>query len=231
MRSVRILCALFVLGSVTACESGQIKSREKGALGGAALGAGLGAIVGNQTGSSGAGIAIGSAVGAVAGALIGNEMDTQDAARAETDRKISDQEQVLAENKKLIEELRARGTDARMTRRGVVINLPDVLFEFDRAALTGDARSTVREIAVALRGVGDRAILVEGHTDSVGTYDYNQRLSEDRAESVASALVREGVSRRQVSSRGFGERDPISSNDTSSGRSRNRRVEVIVENQ
>ena len=204
MKLKHLLLSVVVVGALAACEPGQVKSRETGALGGAALGAGLGAIVGNQTGSSGAGIAIGSAVGAVAGALIGNEMDTQDAARAETERKLSDQERVLAENRKLIEELRARGADARMTRRGVVINLPDVLFEFDRAALTEEARETAQEIAKALRGIGDRPVLVEGHTDSVGSYEYNQRLSEDRAENVASALVREGVSRSQVSSRGFG---------------------------
>jgi outer membrane protein OmpA-like peptidoglycan-associated protein len=216
--------------ALAGCESGRVKSREKGALGGAALGAGLGAIVGNQTGNSGAGIAIGSAMGAIAGAIVGNEMDTQDAAREETDRKLDDQDRVIAENRRLIQDLRARGADVRETRRGVVINLPDVLFEFDRSTLTSGARDTTREIAAAIRGIRDRTIAVEGHTDSVGSYEYNQRLSEDRASTVADALVREGVSRRQITSRGFGERDPIASNDTSSGRSRNRRVEVIVEN-
>ena len=81
-----------------------------------------------------------------------------------------------------------------------------------------------------VRQHGERKILVEGHTDSVGTVNYNLRLSENRARSVADQLVNSGVPRRSVSTRGFGEGDPIASNRAESGRKRNRRVEVIIEN-
>lgn len=215
---------------LAACEAQPIKRREAGALGGAALGAGLGAIIGNQTGHTGGGIAIGSAIGALSGAIIGNEIDNENERLDNADRRLREQERELGENRRLIEELRARGTDVRSTERGVVVNLPDVLFEFDSARLTPEAESTAAQIADVLRNHGDRHVAVEGHTDSVGTIGYNQRLSEERARAVANELTRSGLPRRRISTRGFGESDPIASNRTDSGRSRNRRVEVIIEN-
>jgi outer membrane protein OmpA-like peptidoglycan-associated protein len=109
--------------------------------------------------------------------------------------------------------------------------LPDVLFEFDSARLTRGARGTVGEIADVLRAHPERLISVEGHTDSSGTVEYNSRLSEQRARSVASELSMDGVSRRNIRVRGFGESQPVSSNRTEAGRSRNRRVEVVIENE
>jgi outer membrane protein OmpA-like peptidoglycan-associated protein len=233
MKTHKLLTTVLTLSLVliaTGCESGSIRAREAGALSGAAIGAGLGAIVGNQTGSSGAGIAIGSAIGALSGGLIGNELDRQDDALADRRRRLDAQDQQIAENRRLIEQLRRGGADARETSRGVVVNLPDVLFEFDSARLTGGAARTVDEIARAIKEVSGRSISVEGHTDSVGTLSYNQRLSESRARSVADALHRVGTPKRVMSVRGFGENDPITSNSSESGRQRNRRVEVIIEN-
>lgn len=215
--------------AVSGCEGARFRSREKGALAGGALGAGLGAIVGNQVGSTGAGIAIGSAFGAVSGGLIGNEMDVQDDRFADNDRRLADQEHELAENRRLINELRASGVDAKETSRGLVMNLPDVLFEFDSSRLTADSHRKIQGIADALKRSPDRAVAVEGHTDSVGTAAYNQRLSDDRARSAARALESEGISRNRMSVRGYGESRPIASNASSSGRSQNRRVEVILE--
>lgn len=226
MRITILLCTLLLV----ACENTQLGARETGAIGGAALGAGLGAIIGNQTGSTGAGIAIGSAVGALSGALVGNEFDKADQNLSEREQRLAAQDRELAENRKLIDELRSRGADVRSTKRGVVVNLPDVLFEFDSARLTSGANHTVREIAEVINGAPGRHISIEGHTDSVGTIAYNQRLSEHRARSVADALTHEGVQSRRISSRGFGESDPIASNKTDYGRARNRRVEVIIEN-
>ncbi len=212
------------------CQGGGLRSREVGALGGAALGAGLGAIIGNQVGHSGGGIAIGSALGGLSGALIGNEFDAQDQARAQTAQRLEEQDRILEENKRLIEELRRRGTDAYTTERGVVINLPDVLFEFDRATLTPDARRTAADVSKVVQSAPGRRIFVEGHTDSEGTVEYNKRLSEQRARAVAGELVAQGVPRRRISTRGFGEERPVASNDSASGRQRNRRVEVVIEN-
>lgn len=224
------IAAALVCVVLLGCENQQFGAREKGALGGAALGAGLGAIIGNQTGSTGAGIAIGSAVGALSGGLIGNEIDKQDRALSDKQARIEAQERQLRENRRMIDELRSKGVDARSTTRGVVVNLPDVLFEFDSSRLTSGARSTVREIARVLKDSSRRHIAVEGHTDSVGTVAYNQRLSEARARSVSSELIDQGIPRGRLSVKGFGENRPIASNNSEEGRRRNRRVEVIIEN-
>jgi len=225
---VLVLPALLVLS--VSCENARFGAREKGALGGAAAGAGLGAIVGNQVGNTGAGIAIGGAIGALSGALIGNEIDNQNDALDQREERIRAQQRELEENRRLLEELKRRGTDVRSSERGVVVNLPDVLFEFNKADLTAEARRTIKEIAEVARDVPKRRIAVEGHTDSVGTVEYNQRLSERRARSAADELIYNGIARSRLSVRGYGESRPIASNESASGRARNRRVEVIIEN-
>lgn len=216
---------------VAACDGNGVRARDAGAVGGGALGAGLGAIIGHATGHTGGGIAIGAGVGALAGALMGNDIDRANDQAKATDAELDAQQRQIEENERLLEELRALGTDVRNTDRGVVINLPDVLFRFDSAELTPEARHTAREIAEVLSKVPARKIAVEGHTDSIGSEQYNQRLSQNRARSVAGALVSNGVSRSALSVHGRGESDPIASNKTEAGRQRNRRVEVIVENQ
>lgn len=203
---------------------------ETGALTGGALGAGLGAIIGHETGHTGGGVAIGSAVGALAGGLMGNQIDKQNEEFDRRDEQIALQDARIRENQALIEELKRRGADVRSTDRGVVVNLPDVLFQFDSHQLRNDAFRAVGEIAKVVQDYPERKISVEGHTDSVGTIKYNQRLSEARARSVADELVAQGVSRRRIATYGYGESDPISSNRTEAGRSRNRRVEVIIMN-
>lgn len=223
-----LLFAACLLAGLSACENTQFRAREKGALAGGALGAGLGAIVGNQVGSPGAGIAIGSAIGALSGGLVGEGIDQQDDAIADTDRRIAERDRELRENQRLLNELRAQGLEVRDTERGLVVNLPDVLFEFDSAHLTAAARHKVALISKRINEAGKRRIFVEGHTDSIGSFAYNQRLSDDRARSVAAELVADGVSRSQITTRGYGERQPIASNNTDSGRSRNRRVEVVI---
>lgn len=227
---LRLFLMGLLLAGLAGCEGTAFRGREAGALGGAAAGAGLGAIIGHQTGETGAGIAIGAAVGALAGALTGNEFDRQRDQLDQTERTIAEQEQELKENRRLLDELKRRGADARQTERGVVVNLPDVLFEFNSADLSPPARGIVGEVFQAVKGLPNRRIAVEGHTDSVGTVAYNQELSEQRAQAVADEMVAQGVSRRRIIVRGFGESDPVASNRTDLGRERNRRVEVIVEN-
>lgn len=224
---VLVLCAAVVLGG---CENAQFGVREKGALLGGALGAGLGAVVGNQAGNPGAGVAIGSAFGALAGGALGHTVDGQKRENADRQAKLDQQERELLENRRLIEELKAAGADVRSTDRGVVVNLPDVLFAFGKAELTGSAKNVVADIAGALSSVSGRKIAVEGHTDSVGSVQFNEKLSKDRAYTVADALVDRGVSKRSIAVRGFGESRPVASNSTAAGREKNRRVEVIVEN-
>jgi outer membrane protein OmpA-like peptidoglycan-associated protein len=211
--------------------AGPPTKRETGALGGAALGAGVGALVGHATGNTAAGAAIGGALGGVGGAVVGDQLEARD-------QKLDARDQEIARNRALIEELKRKNLDVRETNRGVVVNLPDVLFEFNKADLTSGARAKVRDIAEVLEGprVKDRQVSIEGHTDSIGSEQYNQRLSERRAESVASSLDREGVSQSRMHARGFGKKYPIAPNknsdgsDNPEGRAKNRRVEVIIEN-
>jgi outer membrane protein OmpA-like peptidoglycan-associated protein len=225
------LCFAVCLAMLSACAPGQrgLRAREAGALAGGALGAGLGAIVGNQVGSSGAGVAIGSAFGALSGGLIGHAVDSQSDRLDVAEEQLGRQQREIDENRRLIAELQAKGADAYETNRGVVVNLPDVLFRFGKASLTPAARDTAHDIARVIAKTS-RHVAVEGHTDSVGSSSYNRALSRDRAMSVADALRSRGVKSKRMVVRGFGEDRPMESNDTSEGRARNRRVEVVVEN-
>jgi outer membrane protein OmpA-like peptidoglycan-associated protein len=206
-------------------------------LAGGVLGAGTGAIIGSATGSPGAGAAIGGAIGALGGGLVGDQLQKQEAATEEQGRQLEQQRQELARNRELLEELKRRNLEARETERGVVVNLPDVLFEFDKASLTPDARVKIRNIAEVLNDQArDRQVAVEGHTDSIGSDVYNQKLSERRAETVALGLESAGVSNQRIATLCFGERYPVAPNhnvdgtDNPAGRAKNRRVEVVIEN-
>jgi len=201
-----------------------------GGLTGAGLGAGTGAIIGSQSGRAGAGIAIGAGLGALAGAAFGNSLDSQENQREASREEIRRNNEILKENRRLIEELRGRGADVRDSKRGVVVNLPDVLFEFNSDQLTGYASDTIGEIGEVLKNVKGRTIAVEGHTDSIGSVQYNKDLSVRRAKSVSRSLERQGIPSRQMEVRGYGEGAPIATNNSDAGRARNRRVEVIIEN-
>jgi outer membrane protein OmpA-like peptidoglycan-associated protein len=229
-RVVLISSLSLVFGCAQGVSGGSVNGAAKGGILGAALGAGTGAIVGNQTGDPGVGVAIGAGIGAVTGALIGNTIDNQNEANARVESQVAKNQEQIEENKRLIEELRKRGADVRSSKRGVVINLPDILFQFDSANLTPEAHRTLDEISDVLTGVKDRQISIEGHTDSIGSVSYNKDLSLRRARSVANKAHSRGVNKAQVSVVGYGEGAPISTNNTDAGRSRNRRVEVIIEN-
>lgn len=214
-----------------------LSTREKGALVGGGLGAATGAIIGAATGKPGAGAAIGGAIGAVGGGLMGDQLQQQETVAQEQQRQLEQQQQELARNRELLEELKRKHLDAQETERGIVVNLPDVLFEFGKATLTGNARVKVRDIADALNNIAPkRQVSVEGHTDSIGSEAYNQRLSEHRAEAVAISLENAGVRNQRITTRGFGKRYPVASNtnpdgtDNPAGRAKNRRVEVVIEN-
>jgi outer membrane protein OmpA-like peptidoglycan-associated protein len=227
MKKSKLLLTTLTIFSFSACS---LNKATQGALAGGTLGAGTGAIIGSATGKAGPGIAIGAALGALGGALVGNSLDSQDQATDQIRTQIADRDRQLEENKRIIEELKRRGVDVSSSDRGVTINFPDVLFHTGSSNLTAGAEQTVRDIAKVLHDIKDRPIVIEGHTDSVGSPSYNQKLSENRADTVARALINEGADRSLVRSKGYGEDKPIASNSDTSGRTRNRRVEVIVEN-
>jgi outer membrane protein OmpA-like peptidoglycan-associated protein len=116
----------------------------------------------------------------------------------------------------------------RQTESGVVVTLGDVLFETGQVELREESKASLVEVVDLLQSEPDKKIRIEGHTDSVGDSATNLRLSEQRANSVLEALVALGVDTNRVTAAGMGEDFPIASNDTEDGRSRNRRVDVIL---
>jgi outer membrane protein OmpA-like peptidoglycan-associated protein len=124
----------------------------------------------------------------------------------------------------------ARITETRESVRGLIVNIPDVLFDSNSATLRPEGRERLSKITgIILATPGMWGLSVEGYTDSVGSDSYNQSFSERRAETVRSYMVSSGVPREAVTARGFGGSKPIASNDTNEGRQRNRRVEIIIE--
>ena len=113
------------------------------------------------------------------------------------------------------------------TERGLVLTLGDVLFDTSQATLKSGAYGTLDRLATALRENSGRKVLIEGHTDNVGSDENNQGLSERRAQSVQSALMQRDVARSQMTALGKGENFPIASNESADGRQSNRRVELI----
>ena len=118
--------------------------------------------------------------------------------------------------------------ETRESARGLIVNLSDVLFDTGSANLKPGAREKLAKVAGILLSHRGLKLQVEGHTDSVGSEDYNQRLSENRASSVRTYLVDSGIAANAIGTAGFGETMPVASNDTPGGRQQNRRVELIV---
>jgi outer membrane protein OmpA-like peptidoglycan-associated protein len=119
---------------------------------------------------------------------------------------------------------------AKVTDRGLVLTLGDVLFESGRADLKTGTAGNLNKLAAFLNKYPDRSVAIEGYTDSIGSEDYNQALSQRRADSVRSYLVRQGIASARLSASGMGKNDPVAGNDSAFGRQQNRRVEVIISN-
>jgi outer membrane protein OmpA-like peptidoglycan-associated protein len=119
---------------------------------------------------------------------------------------------------------------ARVTDRGLVLTLGDVLFASGAANLNFSGNGHLDKLAVFLNKYSDRTVLIEGHTDSIGSEDYNLGLSQRRADSVRSYLVQQGISSSRLSAAGKGKGSPVADNSSATGRQQNRRVEVIIEN-
>jgi outer membrane protein OmpA-like peptidoglycan-associated protein len=116
----------------------------------------------------------------------------------------------------------------RDTARGLIVNMSDVLFDFNQATLLPGAREKLAKVSGILLAHPTLQIKVEGHTDSVGTDDYNMQLSQRRADAVLQYLTSNGIPAANVSAIGLGKADPVASNDTAPGRQQNRRVELVV---
>jgi len=116
---------------------------------------------------------------------------------------------------------------AKQTERGLVLTLGDVLFDTGESSLRSGAYATLDRLSAALKGKPGRSVLIEGHTDNVGSDQNNQALSMHRAESVQSALMQRGVASDQIKVMGRGESSPVASNEDAAGRQQNRRVDLI----
>lgn len=135
-------------------------------------------------------------------------------------------EAAQAQAKKLEQELAE--LKAKKTDRGFVLTLGDVLFATGKADLMSGAQRTIDQLAGFLNKYPAQRVIVEGHTDSVGSEDYNVALSQRRAGSVRSAIMARGISSDRISAKGLGELYPVASNDTPAGRQQNRRVEILI---
>jgi len=147
------------------------------------------------------------------------------AARASAADAASSAAREAAELQRQIDALQAKATD-----RGLVLTLGDVLFTSGRADLKVGATSNLDRLVTFLSQYPSRNIEIEGHTDSVGSDDYNQDLSQRRADSVRSYLMQQGINSQRIAASGKGEHQPVADNDSAGGRQLNRRVEIIIEN-
>ncbi len=206
MKTVRHFTLIIVLfGVLTGCKS--MNKTQKGAVIGAAGGGAVGAVIGRAAGNTAMGAIIGAAVGGATGAIIGRKMDKQ----------AEEMEKVLGD------------AEVRREGEGIVILFKEkVLFGYDRSDLNTSAETNLTKLVNVLQKYPDTNIEVIGHTDSKGTDDYNQGLSQRRASSVASYLRAQGVSSSRLATKGMGEADPVASNDTEEGRTQNRRVEFVI---
>ena len=119
---------------------------------------------------------------------------------------------------------------AKTTERGIVLTLGDVLFTSGMADLKAGAASNLDRLVTFLNQNPDRTVEIEGHTDNVGGDDYNQGLSQRRADSVRSFLLQQGIGPERIVASGKGEQRPVADNESEGGRQQNRRVEVIIAN-
>jgi outer membrane protein OmpA-like peptidoglycan-associated protein len=154
-----------------------------------------------------------------------------EAEKAKTEAEMAKSEvgRTRAENEQLVRELSE--LKGRQTDRGVVLTIGDLLFDTGKANLSTQANVSIAKLAQFLVNHPTRNLSIEGHTDSVGSEQYNDVLSQKRAESVKNALVGKGVPAERIATKGLGKKFPIASNATAQGRQLNRRVEVVVLNE
>lgn len=209
MRNSSFLLIIVALICSTVLFSGckSMSNAEKGVAIGAGAGGAAGAVIGHQSGNTAVGAILGAAIGGAAGGLIGTYMDKQ------------------------AEEIKNDVKGAKVERVGEGIKITfdsGILFAVNSHELSENSRGNIRQLAETLKKYEDTNILIEGHTDSTGEDAYNQTLSEKRASSVSSYLKSNGVAGNRITTVGYGENQPIASNDSEAGRTQNRRVEVAI---
>ena len=204
MGTARTVLALLTALGLVACA---LSRKEKGAMIGAGTGAVVGGVIGNQTGSTARGAIIGAVVGGAAGAIIGHQMDQQ------------------------AKELKQNIPGATVARvgEGIAVTFASgLLYDFDSDVVRVEAAQNLRSLAASLGKYPNTNLLIVGHTDAVGTSEYNQALSQRRATAAANYLAAQGVGSARLQAVGRGETEPLAPNDTEAGRQVNRRVEIAI---
>lgn len=208
-KSIMFVMALTIIASCSTVKNAN--KTQKGAVIGAAGGAAVGGVIGNNVGkgNTALGAIIGAVVGGAAGGYIGNRMDKQ-AERIETE---------------------IPGAEVSRVGEGINVTFNEdagVYFDTNKSAVKGASAETLNRLAGVLKEYPDTNILVEGHTDSAGSDEYNMSLSQQRAQSVTNYLVSQGINKSRLTAKWYGENQPKSDNSTVEGRAKNRRVEMVI---
>jgi len=206
-----VAASAVALGGCTAMQDVATSPEKENTRKGAGYGAAAGAVIGLLTGGNDKFEAamIGAAAGALAGGAVGYYMDKQEA--------------------KLREQMAGTGVDVVRNGDNITLDIPGgVTFAFDSATLNSQFYPVLDKVSATLAEYDKTIIEVAGHTDSVGSDQYNQQLSERRANSVAAYLSSHGVDRSRMVTIGAGEAHPVATNDTDAGRAQNRRVEITI---
>jgi outer membrane protein OmpA-like peptidoglycan-associated protein len=206
--SLLITSVLVVLIAVLQILSGcKANNTTKGGAIGAGVGGAIGGVIGSKSDNTAVGAIIGATVGGATGALIGRHMDKQ-----------------AEELKRDLE-----GAEVERVGEGIKITFDSgLMFDVDSYQLKPATKDNLSQLSKTLTKYDDTNILIEGHTDNTGEEGYNIDLSEKRAESVADFIKDQGVQTKRITTEGYGEEQPIETNETVDGRQQNRRVEVAI---
>ncbi len=204
-----MLCIGMLLGSCSTTKN-STKGGLLGGAGGALIGAGVGAIAGKGKGAA-IGAAIGGTVGAGAGVLIGKKMDKQ---KAELEKIEGAQVESV--------------TDANNLQAIKVTFESGILFSTGKSNLSEESKTALREFATSLKETTETDVTIYGHTDNTGSREINEKLSKERAESVAEFLHSNGISAERTTTEGKAFDEPVADNSTAEGRAKNRRVEIFI---
>lgn len=213
VKNTGIIALVMVFVLFTACDAVKNTNRaQRGGAIGAGAGAVAGGVIGNNVGdghNTAIGALIGAVVGGAAGALIGNNMDKQ---ARQIDEEIP-------------------GAEVTRVGEGISVTFDEnsgIYFATNKADLNNQSKTSLDKLADIFKEYPNTNILLEGHTDSTGSAEYNMSLSEKRAKSVQSYLLSKGISSGRLTTKWYGEEQPKYDNETVEGRSKNRRVEVAI---
>jgi outer membrane protein OmpA-like peptidoglycan-associated protein len=202
-----LIISMLLAGALILSGCSSWSNTTKGAVIGTGSGAAVGAVIGKTLGNTAAGAIGGAVVGGTVGAIIGNNMDRK--------------------AKELEEEM--EGVTVQRVEEGIAVSFDSgILFDFDSATLRQEGQDNLRKLTRIVNRDDDTILMIVGHTDSRGDEEYNQRLSERRAQSASTFMVAQGLASSRIEIVGRGELEPISENDTDAGRQKNRRIEVAI---